>query len=158
MDALELLSVLDIVKNEEVYTKRLNQLKEAQDKLADLNEIADTIEVARQKLEEAEEQKALYDKKMLKSGVEIEKEKEKRLEAVLKHEAALTERDKVLAAKEVTIELKMRNLIDSEERIRMRIEQVAKELMAIQEREKAASAALELYTVKVSKLREMING
>ena len=58
----------------------------------------------------------------------------------------------------MVVELKMRNLIDSEERITNRIAQVAKELMDVMNREKAASAALELYTVKVSMLREMING
>ena len=55
MNSLELLNVLDVIKNEEVYTKRLEQIKEAQTKLDQTQHIVQTISKAAEILEKARE-------------------------------------------------------------------------------------------------------
>ena len=55
MNSLELLNVLDVIKNEEVYTKRLEQIKEAQTKLDQTQHIVQTITQAAEILEKARE-------------------------------------------------------------------------------------------------------
>lgn len=53
MDALALLNALDVIRNESVYQKRLNDLAEAQAKLDTSEYIVETVEIANIRLEEA---------------------------------------------------------------------------------------------------------
>ena len=71
MNALELLNVLDIIKNEEVYTKRLDLLKAEQARLEEVRLIADTVKrakdlevKARLKFEDLAQQKTAFEKYM----------------------------------------------------------------------------------------------
>lgn len=58
MDSLELLNVLDVIKNEEVYTKRLNDLKAVQLKLDQTKHTHATSDLAEKALYAAKAQEA----------------------------------------------------------------------------------------------------
>ena len=55
MDSLDLLNILDVIKNEETYTARLKAIKEAEKEYADSRFIAATVELANKYLKNAKE-------------------------------------------------------------------------------------------------------
>lgn len=59
LDSLELLSIIDIIKNEELYRKKLEELRAADAQLADSRFIAATVEQANKLRDEAEKVLAL---------------------------------------------------------------------------------------------------
>lgn len=156
MDSLELLNVLDVIKNEEVYTKRLNQLKEHQAKLDTSKYIVSTVEQAQEISERAQERedkaKKLVDKleaDLKKVRSEIEAEYKEKYEEITRRakSAAIREQD-AKAALNQAIEIRAKNEIRTQElkdweKIVAQIERNAKEVETI-------------YTSKINRIKEII--
>lgn len=101
MDSLQLLNVLDVIKNEEIYTKRLKELQAHQAKLDKSSHIVATVEIAERRLQEAEDQKAKATELVIKLEEdlkrvrsEIQKEYETKYEEVARREKASQVREK----------------------------------------------------------------
>jgi exonuclease VII small subunit len=76
MNSLELLNVLDVIKNEEIYTKRLEQLKAVQEKLNKSKYIILTATEAEEKLEDAIQREKKADELVKKLEQDLKKVKE----------------------------------------------------------------------------------
>lgn len=156
MKSLELLNVLDIIKNEEIYTKRLDQLKAAQSKLDTSKYIVETIIEAEERLEEAtkkeDEAKVLVQKleedlKKVKS--EVEATYKEKFDKITKKEKELALREDVSrkAVAEATDKLK-----DNE----ARAEELKKWEQSLFKIERNAREIEQLYTSKFNRIKDII--
>ena len=93
MNQLELLNVLDVIKNEETYSKRLVELKAAEDKIGAAKYIVKTMEEAGRLRDEAKELKEVAEENLRC----IEEEVENRVKA---ERTRLDTKDKELKALE----------------------------------------------------------
>lgn len=96
----DVLAVLDIIKNEQVYNERLKTIKEAQEELAVKKYIVTTMEQANSVLESAKEKEQEYKDLIAASKKDIEELKKKALEKVLEKEKKVSEKENVLLEKE----------------------------------------------------------
>lgn len=156
MDSLELLNVLDVIKNEEVYTKRLEQLKAVQKKLDESQYIVATVEKANDIME-----KAIKDReKTLKL---IEKLEEDIKKSKVAAEADYKERDDLLTKKSKNIEnreaearrftaIAKEQITENEKRTKELLEW-EKSLFVI---EKNAKEIEQLYTSKFKRIESII--
>lgn len=157
MDAAELLNVLDIVKHEETYTKRLNEIKEAQKKLDQTQDIVDTIELANRHLERATAIRAQAEKELDK----VKKESEQIRSQAL---AGIADREHQLALKESAF-VQDRQRAEEKFKASRLLKQQAEEQMAqatnIEKRvlkaEKAATEAANKYAFKIQELQRIMN-
>lgn len=157
MDAAELLNVLDIVKHEETYTKRLNEIKEAQKKLDQTQDIVDTIELANRHLERATAIRAQAEKELAKVKNESEQIRNQAL-------AGIADREHQLALKEAEFAQDRQRAEEKFKTSRL-LKQQAEEQMAqatnVEKRalkaEKEATEVLNKYTFKIQELQRIMN-
>lgn len=97
MNQLELLNVLDVIKNEEVYTKRLTEIKDAEQKLKDTRYVNETMESVNKLRETAQtflensHEEIRAEKAKLKQQEVQEKERIEKLEKKVKEERVSAE-------------------------------------------------------------------
>ena len=95
-DAIELLNAFDIIKNETLYSQRLQKLADAQAELNTSEYIVQTVEIAQARLEEGNKLLEQYRSKMANLDREIEDERKKRFADVVALEKALDSRKRDL--------------------------------------------------------------
>ena len=95
-DAIDLLNAFDIIKNETLYSQRLQKLADAQAELSTSEYIVQTVEIAQARLEEANRLLAQYRSKIENLDKEIEDTRTKRFADVVALEKALDTRKKDL--------------------------------------------------------------
>ena len=95
-DAIELLNAFDIIKNETLYSKRLQKLADAQAELTKSEYIVKTVEIAQARLDEAN--RLLEQSRSRIDGLdkEIEETRKQKLADVVKVEQELNSRKKGL--------------------------------------------------------------
>jgi len=91
-DAIELLNAFDIIKNETLYSKRLQKLADAQAELNQSEYIVKTVEVAQARFDEANRLLEQARKRMDNLEVEIENTRKKKLADITEQEKLLAER------------------------------------------------------------------
>ena len=95
-DAIELLNAFVIIKNETLYSQRLQKLADAQAELSTSEYIVATVEIATARLDEANRLLDQYRKKMQELDSEIEATRTKRFADIVNLEQALDVRKKEL--------------------------------------------------------------
>lgn len=96
----DVLAVLDIIKNEQVYNERLRVIKEAQEELAVHKYIATTVEQANSILERAREKEQEYKDLIASSKETIEDLRKEKLKTVLEKEKKVLEKESKVLEKE----------------------------------------------------------
>ena len=109
-DAIELLNAFDIIKNETLYSKRLQKLADAQAELTKSEYIVKTVEIAQARLDEANRLLEQARDRIAKLDSEIEATRKKKLADIVELEAALDSRVKELDQRANKLNVKRQEL------------------------------------------------
>ena len=158
MDALELLNVLDIIKNQDVYEKRFENLKAEQEKLQSLKDIVATVEQAKQKLMEAWALRDKHADELEKFTKETTRIREAKLVDLAKREELVSQREEEVALDKKGLASKLlelhadRQVLTKEQKI-LAMHKEETELLR-KDTQKLANE----YHSKIAKLRDLLNG
>src|SRR3990167_8039305 len=109
-DAIELLNAFDIIKNETLYSKRLQKLADAQAELTKSEYIVKTVEIAQARLDEANRLLEQARDRIAKLDSEIEATRKKKLADIVELDAALDSRVKELDQRANKLNVKRQEL------------------------------------------------
>jgi hypothetical protein len=143
MDAIDLLGVLDVIRNEKLYNERLQKIAEATEKLKESQLIADTLEMAHRRVEEAKQlrQEAAQEAQEIVDKAEVD---------VAKRSAVLAEKEQEVAKREQDFESRR---IEIEARF-TKARAMQKEAIAKENACKDLEVKLQEQLVEVNKLKQ----
>src|SRR3990167_603078 len=116
-DAIELLNAFDIIKNETLYSKRLQSLADAQAELNKSKFIVETVEVAQARFDEANRLLEQARKRIEGLDHEIEDTRKQRLADIVNKEAMLHTRSKELDQLAGKLNIKRQELLHDQAKL-----------------------------------------
>lgn len=163
LDAVELLNVLDIIKNETIYSERLATLKESQTELKKIQEelntsryIVETVEIAQNKLDKADELLKEYQAKLRNVESEIEIERTNKLVDITEREAKLDVKLNEITKREQDVNLKLNQLRHLQVDLKKAQDALVAHRSESDKLRKEAQATKDLYENKREQLRKII--
>lgn len=142
MDSLELLQILDVIRNEKLYNERLDVLRKAEEAFKEQKLVAKTLEIAQKKLDEA---KQILEQASLEGKIVIEKAQ---LEANNRLIVA-TEKEAMVAQKEIEFGKRKQEIEQMYKDTRMLKNEIATQEMVLRSRyEKLAEEQSEVRKIK----------
>ena len=163
LDAVELLNVLDIIKNETIYSERLATLKESQNELKKIQEelntskyIVETVEIAQNKLDKADELLKEYQAKLRNVQSEIEIERTNKLADIVEREAKLDVKLDEISKREHDINMQLNQLRHLQVELKKANDILAAHRSESDKLRKEAQATKDLYENKREQLRKII--
>ena len=155
-DAIELLNAFDIIKNETLYSQRLQKLADAQAELSKSEFIVKTVEVAQARFDEANRLLEQARARMEKIELEIEEERKKRL-------AEVTALEKLEEARKKDLDKLANTLSQQRQQLNYDQTQLVKGQNALQhsiddydQRRLEVNAREEKFNAKLEQLRKII--
>lgn len=152
------LNLLDIIKNEKVYTERLQKLKDEQEKLGEYRYIADTMEKANTILSAAKRKEEEASARLKSLPQEIEELKNKELEVVNKKRLVLDEKLKKIEASEESITKKLEEYRQLSQEIEERRKILSEWDKTLIEKQKELDQKEEFYKTISNNLKETLKG
>jgi hypothetical protein len=156
-DAIELLNAFDIIKNETLYSHRLQKLADAQAELNTSKYIVETVEIAQARLEEANDLLAKHRNLISNSETEIEKLKQDKLKELLKKEDSLRVLEQKLRAEEKLVKEQLElNKVERRELSSLQAQLVIKN-EEIQKHLQESTDIRNTYIRKTNELKSIVN-
>ena len=156
MDAIELLNAFDIIKNESLYSQRLQTIADAQTQLNTSKYIVETVEIAQARLDEAnrllEKHRVMWDK----VSSELEVERTKRLEDILEKEIKLQQKLNEVVKQEAVVEASFDKLRKEQAELIKTQKSLDIHKSESEQVQKEARKQQEFYESKLEQLRQLI--
>lgn len=153
----EVMAVLDIVKNESTYNKRLAELKEAEERLNMSRFTVTTMEQASLVLERAKEEEEKYKKLIAGAKEEIEILRRNKLDDLQKKEELLSKRENVVKEQEETLRAKAAQVEQERSKISERLLEIRKEQIESETINKEARILRNTLEEKMKRIRQIFN-
>ena|SRR3990167_8786133 len=155
-DAIELLNAFDIIKNETLYSNRLQKLADAQAELTKSEYIVKTVEIAQARFDEANRLLEQARVRMVNLDREVEETRKKKLEDVVKLEAALDKRTKELDQLASKLNTQRQELMSDQVKLTMGQKALALTSSEYEERRTDLNKKEEVLMFKLEQLRKVI--
>ena len=155
-DAIELLNAFDIIKNETLYSKRLQALADAQAHLNESKFIVETIEIAQARLDEANRLLEQAQTRRDKFDVELEQERIARLKDVSQLEEKLDKRTKELDALASKLNVQRQEVAYDEGKLEKGQKALQHSIEDYDQRRLEVNAREEKFMAKLEQLRKII--
>ena len=155
-DAIELLNAFDIIKNETLYSQRLQKLADAQAELNTSQYIVQTVEMAQARLDEGNRLLEQYRSKMAKIEPEIEELRKQRFSDVVQLEKALDSRKKELDQLAGTLNKQRQELSYDQNQLHKDQQAFQNSVLDYDERRLAVNKKEENFLLKLEQLRKII--
>lgn len=156
MDSLELLQILDVIRNEKLYNERLDVLRKAEEAFKEQKLIAETLKMAQKRLEEAKDIVAKANKKYDDIVAQAEVEATKRLAEASEKEASLARKEEEFHKRRMEIEEKFKEARAMRNESVMHKEAIASGYRKLAEDQVALNRVRDEYYEKVNALRTVM--
>ena len=156
MDALALLNALDVIRNEGVYQKRLNDLAEAQAKLDTSQYIVETVEVANARLDEANRLLEKHRDMIENFDKQMESERKKKLADIKEQEGLLDQKLEKTASLEKRLLSQLKDVQTDRDAIARTRVQLAASVADYDLRRVEYQTKTQAYELKINKLKAVL--
>jgi len=153
----EVMAVLDIVKNESTYNKRLAELKEAEERLNMSRFTVTTMEQASLVLERAKEEEEKYKKLITDSKEEIETLRKQKLADIQKKEDVLRKREATATEQEESLRARITQVEKERESISEKLQEIRKEQIESENLNKESRLIRNSLEEKMKRMKQIFN-